>query len=278
MVRDVSISLIERGIRIRDVNQDQVAALAASISVVGLLNPITVRSFPVIRNGSTVDGFILVGGLHRLEAMIRLGAQEIAAQIVDLDGPAAVIAECDENLCGTNLTPAERALFTKRRKEAYEALHPETKHGATGGTNAGKSRSEVAKFATSVDRFTSDTALKTGKSERAIQLDASRGERIPDNVLSQVAGTDLDKGVVLDRLAKAPSPEAALAAIKKERELAEAHKRNRETDRAIALTDAQQFADWLMARLDLNELPVLISWLEGCKPKDVIAALRREAA
>jgi hypothetical protein len=25
--------------------------------------------------------------------------------------------------------PAERVLFTKRRKEAYEALHPETRHG-----------------------------------------------------------------------------------------------------------------------------------------------------
>jgi hypothetical protein len=33
-----------------------------------------------------------------------------------------------------------------------------------------------------------------------------------------------------------------------------------------------------MARTDLNELPTIISWLEGTKPRDVIAALRREAA
>lgn len=55
-----------------------------------------------------------------------------------------------------------------RRKEAYEALHPETRQGATGGTNAGKGRTEVAKLATSVDRFTADTAAKTGQSERAV--------------------------------------------------------------------------------------------------------------
>lgn len=42
--------------------------------------------------------------------------------------------------------------------------------------------------------------------------------------------------------------------------------------------EAQQFAKWLMARMDLNKIPQVISWLEGCKAKEVIAALRREAA
>src|SRR5580693_4590630 len=72
------------------------------------------------------------------------------------------------------LSPAERATFTQRRKDAYEALHPEIRHGASGGTNAGKGRSEVANLATSVDRFTADTASKTGRSERDVQRDAAR--------------------------------------------------------------------------------------------------------
>jgi hypothetical protein len=42
--------------------------------------------------------------------------------------------------------------------------------------------------------------------------------------------------------------------------------------------EAEQFAEWLLARTDLNELPTIISWLQGTKPNDVIAALRREAA
>jgi hypothetical protein len=39
-----------------------------------------------------------------------------------------------------------------------------------------------------------------------------------------------------------------------------------------------QFANWLHERTDLAELPTIISWLEGTKAKDVIAALRRQAA
>ena len=65
----------------------------------------------------------------------------------------------------------ERALFTKRRKEAYEALHPETKNGENQHT-----RVRQVGEATSADRFTADTAAKTGQSERAVQRDAERGK------------------------------------------------------------------------------------------------------
>jgi hypothetical protein len=58
----------------------------------------------------------------------------------------------------------------------------------------------------------------------------------------------------------------------------EAEKLNKDTNRVIALTDAEQFAHWIMERTDLGEIPTIISWLEGTKPRDVIAALRREAA
>lgn len=67
----------------------------------------------------------------------------------------------------------ERALFTKRRKEAYEALHPETKHAET--RNGGLAR-QVGDPEKRADRFTADTAAKTGQSERAVQRDAERGK------------------------------------------------------------------------------------------------------
>lgn len=41
---------------------------------------------------------------------------------------------------------------------------------------------------------------------------------------------------------------------------------------------AIKFAEWLQVHAQVNELPTLISWLEAAKPKDIIAALRREAA
>lgn len=63
-----------------------------------------------------------------------------------------------------------------------------------------------------------------------------------------------------------------------ERQRKEVEKLNSNTDRVIALSAAEEFAQWIMARTDLNELPTIISWLEGTKPRDVIAAMRRAAA
>ena len=63
----------------------------------------------------------------------------------------------------------------------------------------------VAKMATDVNRYTADTAKKTGKSERSIQREAARGAAIPD--VAALAGTSLDKGDELDALAKLPADE-----------------------------------------------------------------------
>jgi ParB family chromosome partitioning protein len=180
--------------------------------------------------------------------------------------------------------PMLAALFTRRRKEAYEALHPETRHGSpTVSRQLGdtQGRSETI-------RFTADTAKKTGQSERAVQRDASRGERVAPEVLSQIAGTILDTGKTLDELASVPKESqqakvdelraARSARLLAEEQAKEARKTTAAVDSVIRLTEAQQFAEWLMARTDLNEIPMVISWLEGCKSKEVIAAMRREAA
>lgn len=65
-------------------------------------------------------------------------------------------------------------MFTKRRKEAYETKHPETRHGAVGRNHESQSR-QVGD--SEPERFTVDTARKTGQSERAVQRDAARGEK-----------------------------------------------------------------------------------------------------
>src|SRR3954469_21061134 len=98
----------------------------ANDPLVGLLNPITVCEQPVDENNVVVSEYHLVAGAPRRPAGRRLGLAEIAATIVDLPKLERQLAEVDENLAGPTLTKAERALFTKRRKEIYEALHPET--------------------------------------------------------------------------------------------------------------------------------------------------------
>lgn len=213
MTDPIPIALITPGIRIREIDEKTVEGLMASINEVGLLHPIIVRPFIVVTDGRAKPGYILVAGLHRLEAMKRRGATHIPATVVEVSDLLATIAECDENLCGSNLSPAERALFTRRRKDAYEALHPETAHGAIG-----KGREKSRKVCDSIqDRFTVDTAAKTGKHERTIQLDAERGGKVAEPILQEIAGTDLDKGVVLDRLKKAKDQKAELETIRKER-------------------------------------------------------------
>jgi hypothetical protein len=176
--------------RIRSLDQKQVGALAESIKEVGLLNPITVYRKTIIYAGQEIDGFGLIAGAHRLAACKTLGMQEIPAVILDLDDNDRVIAECDENLCAAKLSPSDAALFTAERKRAYLAKHPETAHG---GNLEGAG---VAKFATpEVRRFTADTAAKTGKSERKVQLDAERGADIDEAALRLVRGTSLDTGL-----------------------------------------------------------------------------------
>jgi ParB family transcriptional regulator, chromosome partitioning protein len=184
------ISRIDVGTRLRRLSEGQVTALANSIGTVGLLHPIVVTP--------DTDGWLVVAGAHRLEACKRLGRTEIAATVVTVDELERQLLECDENLVGAVLTPAERAWFTTRRKQLYEATHPETRHGGD------RTASRKLCGLTPTDRFTADTAARTGRSERAVQLDATRGERIDGEVLEEVRGTDLDKGVVLDDLAATP--------------------------------------------------------------------------
>ena len=115
--------------RVRPIADARVNTLINSIDDVGLLNPITVVKEMVIHGGQRVEGYTLVAGAHRLEAMRRLGHAEIEATVVDMDKHERLLAECDENLCGTNLGAAERVTLTAARKECYEFSHPETAMG-----------------------------------------------------------------------------------------------------------------------------------------------------
>lgn len=82
------------------------------------------------------------------------------------------------------LSPAERAAQTARRKAIYLELHPETAEHVAGG----KGNATAANFAT-VPAFATATAEATGKAERTVRLDAERGEKVCDEALRLVRGT-----------------------------------------------------------------------------------------
>lgn len=165
-----------------------VDSLAASIAEVGLLNPITV----------TPDSR-LIAGYHRLKACQSLGWAEIPAVVLSVSEVDAAMAELDENMFRANLTVLERAECLKRRKELYEAKHPETRRGGLPGKPGG---GKVAK-SESIASFASDAASKTGSSGRTIQQEVQIAERLHPDVKATIRDHALaDSKVELLRLAR----------------------------------------------------------------------------
>lgn len=134
----------------------------------------------------------VIAGAHRLEAFRRIGHEVITCNVVEDDDLHAELAMIDENLCRAELSPSDRASQTARRKAIYEELHPETAHGGD------RKSDQVANLATR--SFAEDQAAATGHSERTVQRDAERGEKVIPEVMDMIRGTRLDTGTYLDRL------------------------------------------------------------------------------
>ena len=183
----------------RAVDADAVERLKQSIAAVGLQHPITVCQ----RDG----GYVLVAGAHRLAACSELEMQKIPANVADLNALEAELLEIDENLARNELSAAERTKAITRRKTIYEQLHPETQATSRGGDGRHKDTRRQLGDETVADRFTKVTAEATGRSERAIQRDAHRGEILGEEALVKIAQTSLDSGAELDALAKLPVAE-----------------------------------------------------------------------
>jgi len=183
--------------RLRQLQSEIVADLAASITAQGLLQPIVVS---VVERR---ERYRLIAGRHRLEAIRQLGRDAIDARIVsDIDAAAAELMEIDENLIRAELSPAERALHIGRRKELYLLQHPETKRGVAGGKESGRKRGNNSQNESCSPAFVNGTAAKTGKGRSTVAREAQRSAKIPN--LDQVVGTSLDQGDELDALAKLP--------------------------------------------------------------------------
>ena len=116
----------------RDTQQRNVEELARSITAVGLMNPITVA-----------QDNTLIAGLHRLEAVKLLGWTEIECTVSDADGLQAELAEIDENFVRAGLSHRELGDLLLRRKELYEAIHPETRQGQRNGQTAKNANSSL---------------------------------------------------------------------------------------------------------------------------------------
>jgi hypothetical protein len=87
-------------------------------------------------------------------------------------------------ICRAELSPSDRAKQTARRKAIYLELHPETAHR---GNLQGAGVANLASPETPA--FSAATAKVTGQSERSVQRDAERGEKVIDEVIDLIKGT-----------------------------------------------------------------------------------------
>ena len=151
----VPISEIKINAGRREADPEGVQELVDSISKVGLLNPITIDR-----------EHTLIAGLHRLEAAKLLGWTEIECNVSSLEGLLAELAEVDENVVRKGLSAVEYSDLLLRRKEIYEALHPETKNG--GDQKSEKIRTSKCR-SDSMKSFVQDTAEKLGVGRRTVE-------------------------------------------------------------------------------------------------------------
>jgi ParB family chromosome partitioning protein len=105
MISSVPVAKIRVGERSRSLCEDVVVSLVESIKAIGLKVPISVQ----IDSASRGERYLLVVGLHRLEACRRLGMAHIDTRIVDLDDTERRLWEIAENLHRAELTALERS-------------------------------------------------------------------------------------------------------------------------------------------------------------------------
>lgn len=183
----------------RPIDNAAVAALSESIEALGVINPIRVRLIV----GADPIAYEVIAGSHRMAACDLLGHRTIPCIVVNDDDQHAELTLIDENLMRSELTPAERASQTARRKAILADL-------ALIDTHGGDRRPEQVANMTTCS-FAAHTAAATGQSERTVRRDAERGEKVVDEALDMIQGTKLDTGVYLDRIKSLPPNEQVQA-------------------------------------------------------------------
>jgi ParB-like chromosome segregation protein Spo0J len=180
---------IETGERLRAVDPAKVSGLKASIAEIGLRTPITVSAS---RDGDEWN-FRLVAGAHRLEALRSLGEEYADCFVMEGDADDAALWEIDENFARSELSDAQRADHHVRREEILKR-----KGLVSDGPGRPKKNSEKS------SSYSQQASETLGVSKRTVEKDLARGKNITPDVMAEVTGTALDKGVVLDELARTP--------------------------------------------------------------------------
>jgi ParB family chromosome partitioning protein len=147
---------------------EQLADLQASLSINGLLQPITVRP------AATGNGFELIAGERRFRAATNLGWADIPALIKPVDDREALSLALVENLQRADLDPIEEAEGYQRLQEEFSATQQQVADAV------GKDRSTIAnalrllQLPASVRRMLREGQITTGHARALLGLTNER--------------------------------------------------------------------------------------------------------
>lgn len=189
MKKTIPYASIDASDRLRPIDPDYAAFIAASVEEKGVQTPIVVAP--------RGDGFKLAEGGHRHAAFGLLGLTdlEVGKHVVieEMDEAQRKLREIDENLVRRELNPLDRALFLAERRKIYEKLN---KTLARGGDRKSDKFAEETKSQTLrlgfAPRFSQDVADKVGLSERAIQLALHIAKSLDPDAVKLLRGTKIE--------------------------------------------------------------------------------------
>ncbi len=184
------VDSIDASDRLRPIDTDYVALIAASIDERGLDQPIVVRP--------AGEGYKLTIGAHRLAAVKALGWTElnVGTQVLireedDLD---AKIAEIDENLARAELNALDRAVFLAERKRLHDRKRLAVGKGGDRKSQKFKEQINDPSWAVGfLPSFAEDAAKRLGYSKTAINRAVSIAERLDREAIDAIRGTMVER-------------------------------------------------------------------------------------
>lgn len=195
----------------RSLDAGHVKELADSIQELGLLNPLTIDR-----------DYVLIAGLHRLEAVKALGWEDVECTVSSLEGLAAELAEIDENIVRSDISTLEYGEILLRRKEIYETLHPETKEGIAQAISMNRTLGNNVsdKMSVTSKSFVQDTAEKLGVVPRTIERQIQTAKNLTPETKEIIKKSDQkiskEAALKLSRLGPEQQKEAAALLAAKE--------------------------------------------------------------
>jgi ParB family chromosome partitioning protein len=262
-VREIAIANIDVPPTKRPLKEETVEQIMTSMPEFGLGGtPLTVY------RGEEADKFVLIAGGHRLEAARRLGGTVIAANIVDWEPDRRRMWEIVENLHRAELTELERAEQTveliklrERRAQKGQIANEADKPSQVATVSKGGRGKKGG-----IRGAARELGISKDDAHRSLKID---GLSKPAKDVARETGLDENRRVLLEA-AKAEDSVAFL------REQSARRDTGAKVNANLAPNRDEECADFLLAEVEADKIPTLISLMASTKIKNVIELMRRK--